>query len=135
MNRRDFFKGLAAAAVVVKIGFYYVADKIVTPKYADPIVLANGSAAYGFDARRDGWFRCWAYWDGPDYTQSVHIKSILDRDTNKYPVSVVQFTKPPVQDTYATAEEAGINLQSLSYLPWGIQIEHGTPVNLYVKTS
>jgi len=144
MNRRGFLKGLAAAAVVAKVGFYAVADKIVTPAYAAPIVIADGAASSGWCDVGNGWYRCWATWksisglDNKTMTQSMYIKSVLDREKNQYPVPMVQYTRPPAIDSYKlrpTPQEAGFNAHSPYHLPWGVQLESGPSVYSYIKSE
>ncbi len=134
MNRRDFFKGMAAAAVVAKVGFYAVADKIVPPTYAQPIVNAPGAAAYGVDQLDDGWYRVWASWD--EHCSSVRLKSILNRDKNTYPIPVVQFAKPVIEHNNVIA--GGIEVQCGIEDSGGVMISNtqieiiNQPTNYYV---
>jgi len=137
MNRRNFLKGIIAAAVVAKVGFYAVVDKIIPPSYAEPYVIANGASASGFTDAGNGWYQCWATWSGdPDMTNSVWVKSILNRETNEYPIPVAQFTRPIIRESDNKILEHGMNIQSARPpSPWGIQLETGPKAIPYVRTG
>ncbi len=134
INRRDFIKGVMAAAVVTKTGFYIIADKIVKPAYAEPILVADGAVASGMQNIRNGWYRVWASWDN-NLTQSLFVKSIYKRDTNTYPIPIIEFKKPPVTDKYLTLFDIrAVVKHRYSKSPWGVQLESGPMANQYITT-
>ena len=72
MNRREFFKGLTAAA-----GTVAVASSAVAALDVANVSIKNDIVDYGYSDAGNGWYRVWKSWKG-DYNQMLKDGFTLD---------------------------------------------------------
>jgi len=125
LNRRQFIKGLMAAAVASQVPMSFeTAEQLA--EFLHPQLFVNGQPPTGVQDVGNGWYRLWWQMKSPDV---IHLNTKLDNaaliDLTKNPY--VEKGEPVTMSLYA--KDAG-PAKALDGLPcdkniWGVQLEAG----------